>query len=59
MVVWTLGFLTGLNFSSLDRDLLGGVDIDAVVAWMDNYCREHPLKNLTQAAFDLLDELKQ
>lgn len=59
MVVWTLGFLTGLNFSSLDRDLLVSVDINAVVAWMDNYCREHPLKNLNQAAYGLLDELKK
>src|SRR5215469_12180966 len=42
---WALGFLSGVNWlGNSDSDFLKGLDGNAVWAWMDNYCREHPLE---------------
>jgi hypothetical protein len=51
---WILGFLSGAGFvgstSSVGVDPLKGVDADGAWAWMDNYCRNQPLKELADAA---------
>jgi len=45
---WVLGFLSGVAvFSGLDP--LNNLDADAVRHWMDNYCRAHPLVDITDA----------
>lgn len=36
---------------------LRDTDAEAVAAWVDNYCREHPLNNIREAAASLVDEL--
>jgi hypothetical protein len=48
MANWALGYLSGAaTFSTLNplRDL----DSDAVLYWVDNYCRSHPLDKFTIA----------
>jgi len=32
-------------------------DANAVEAWLDKYCHEHPLKHLADASGDLITEL--
>ena len=51
---WVLGFMSG-PASALDRDLLGGLDSEAVMGWMDNYCRAHPLDQIAVGATRLLE----
>jgi hypothetical protein len=53
---WVLGFISGtaLGGFGLDPkwgfDPLEGVDAYAVWAWVDNYCRAHPLEIIANAA---------
>lgn len=43
---------------ALRQDLLEGVDSSAVLAWMDNYCRAHPLETIVVGATALRRELE-
>lgn len=54
-VQWVLGFLSGAGYAG-DIDPLAGLDGQAVVAWMDNYCRAHPLAQITKAAAHFTEE---
>src|SRR5689334_1547176 len=55
---WIAGFLSGYNVASSDRDFLANKpDAAAIYAWIDSYCRSHPLDNLSQAVTSLKDEL--
>jgi hypothetical protein len=48
---WVLGFLSGIGFVAKNgADPLDGVDAEGVWAWIDNYCRAHPIEVLGQAA---------
>jgi hypothetical protein len=49
---WVLGFLTGVGYAANQYgiDSLNGVDDQGVWAWVDNYCRDHPLILLLTAA---------
>ena len=40
---WILRFLSSVGAPQ-------GMDSEAVAGWLDNYCRAHPLKNLSYAA---------
>jgi len=40
-----------------DKDLLIGLDVDAIEGWLENYCRAHPLDHLFAAANALTGEL--
>jgi hypothetical protein len=44
---WILGFLSGIGAAPPSAgpvvNPLNGVDAQAVLIWMDNYCRDHPL----------------
>jgi hypothetical protein len=51
---WVLGFMSGAA-SALDRDLLDGLDSEAILGWMDNYCRAHPLDKIAVGATRLLE----
>lgn len=53
---WLLGFLSGVGFGNSSYDPLRGIDAEAVWAWVDNYCRNHPLDTVTHAAGYLLAE---
>jgi hypothetical protein len=48
---WVLGFLSGIGFANQNGDdPLSGVDTDGIWAWVDNYCRDHPLDTIAKAA---------
>jgi hypothetical protein len=55
---WVFGFLSGVNFTSDKPDALAAADFHGLIAWMDNYCTAHPLAVLSQAAVQLLAELR-
>jgi hypothetical protein len=49
MASWALGFLSGGAVFSHDMDPLNGRDTDAVLYWLDNYCRNHPVETFPHA----------
>jgi hypothetical protein len=56
---WVTGYLSAANELDLPDipDLLKGEDFDRLMAWIDNYCLEHPADRLYQAASRLEGEL--
>jgi hypothetical protein len=46
---WALGYLSGAAVFSDTLNPLEGLDSDAVLYWIDNYCRSHPLERVTVA----------
>jgi hypothetical protein len=48
---WILGYLSGVSFLGGPSGIipLDGVDAEAVLGWIDNYCRAHPLAVIAQA----------
>ena len=60
MKVWVLGYVSGVNMHMGDNYpniIGGGVDASAIWAWIDNYCRAHPLEIIQGAAIKLVEEL--
>jgi hypothetical protein len=49
MYNWALGYLSGAATFSQTLNPLEGLDSDAVLYWIDNYCRSHVLDKLTVA----------
>lgn len=48
---WVLGFLSGIGFvAQNDDDPLKNMDVQGVWAWIDNYCRDHPIDQIGTAA---------
>jgi hypothetical protein len=48
---WVVGFLSGVGYESSGPDNpLNDIDADGVLAWIDNYCRAHPLDRISKAA---------
>ena len=49
---WFLGFITGVDYMGHANGLqpMRGTDAAGILAWADNYCREHPLNLIVQAA---------
>jgi hypothetical protein len=42
---WVVGFLSGVGFVGQNGDdPSDGVDADGIWAWIDNYCRAHPIE---------------
>jgi hypothetical protein len=57
---WMLGFLFGAGWEGPDDvKPLEGLDAQAVWAWVDNYCRVHPLVQLWLAGNALIQERRQ
>src|SRR5215831_12388651 len=55
---WVFGLISGINLESTYKDFLQGRNLDAVIAWMDNYCRSNPLVAVPQAAQELSKVLR-
>jgi hypothetical protein len=53
---WALGFLSSAATFSRTLNPLEGLDSDAVLYWMDNYCRLRPLDKFTPALKAFVDE---
>jgi hypothetical protein len=57
---WVQGYLTAVNlFSDGPSHIAKGIDDDGVMAWIDNYCAQHPVDSLTVAAKALVEELNK
>ncbi len=57
---WLVGFMTGLNLAdSQGRNSLGKVSGQQIFLWMDNYCKENPLKDVIDGGYDLMNELRK
>jgi hypothetical protein len=54
---WVQGFVSGVNATS-QNDFLAAPDAEAIFAWLDNYCRQHPLEKVIEASHLLILELK-
>jgi len=52
---WAIGYLSGLGAGS-GRNVFAGRDNAAVFAWLDNYCRTNPLKDVAAAGRVLMAE---
>jgi len=53
---WALGYLSGAATFSRTLNPLEGLDSDAVLYWIDNYCRSRPLDKFTLALKAFVDE---
>ena len=58
LLMWVVGYISGANADSSHPDVLLGRDLDGLIAWIDNYCRANPLKNIASAASSLIVELR-
>jgi hypothetical protein len=48
---WVLGFLSGIGYTGwMNYNPLNGLDANAVLAWIDNFCQAHPLDRISTAA---------
>jgi len=54
---WVAGYLSGRNGDASSHNFLEGTDYDGVMAWVDTYCRSHPLEPIINAADAFADEL--
>ena len=61
MQMWLLGFVSGFNWyaPASGGDIGRGADVESLHAWIDQYCREHPLETLVFAAVMLIQELER
>ncbi len=54
---WVVGFLSGIGSMVLgELDPLRGLDADAVYAWLDGYCRNHPAETVEAGARVFIQE---
>ena len=55
---WIVGHITAYNKQTPDvYDILGSTDVQSVYLWMDKYCQENPLSNLSIGMIVLTNEL--
>jgi hypothetical protein len=54
---WVQGYMSGANGYQHNADFLIELDAPAIFAWLDNYCRQHPLEKLINASDALISEL--
>jgi hypothetical protein len=60
-VSWAQGFLSGMNmadFVTTRRRFVLLPDGDSIMAYMDRYCRDNPLKSSLQGSMQLYKELR-
>nr|WP_294563289.1 hypothetical protein [uncultured Rhodopila sp.] len=50
-IAWVFGFLSGIGFKHENGDdPLNGTDAGAIFYWIDIYCRDHPIEDISSAA---------
>jgi len=54
---WALGFLSGFNYTTDTPYDLAGVDYDSAMAFLRQYCEQHPLKHYYDGVFELAKTL--
>lgn len=56
---WVEGFLTGYNnYGSGSNNVSSATDPDGVFAYIDNWCRQHPLRDIATASEALILKLE-
>lgn len=57
-IYWITGYITAYNNQTPDvYNILGSTDMESVFLWMDKYCQENPLSNLSSGMDILTEEL--
>jgi hypothetical protein len=58
---WVLGFMTAFSQygSKSQADVSAGKSTEELMAWIDNYCRQHQNDNLHRASAALIEEFYQ
>jgi hypothetical protein len=58
---WVLGFLSSFNMFglSINGDVSRTTDGRGVLGWMDTYCANHPLDQISTGAVRLIEELQR
>ncbi len=54
--MWLVGYLSGAAVHS-EEDILRNADSEWIAAWMDNYCKANPSKNVAEGGEKLFDDL--
>jgi hypothetical protein len=54
---WVAGYLTGVVDGS-GVDFLQGTNFDSIILWMNNYCNQNPLSQVSVGVMILVKELK-
>jgi hypothetical protein len=48
---WVTGYITAVNrFLPETSDIANGTDLDGLMGWLDNWCRDNPTKNFSTGA---------
>ena len=58
-ISWVQGFLSAFNVYSGGADISEGIDANGILAWMDDYCMEHPFEPIAVASGALIKELQR
>jgi hypothetical protein len=58
---WILGYITAFNQygSKPEGDVSEGKNTEEMMAWIANYCRDHPADNVYRASAALVDQFRQ
>jgi hypothetical protein len=58
---WVLGYVTAFNQygSKPEGDVSSGKSTEEMMAWIDNYCRQHPADNVYRASAALVDQFRE
>jgi hypothetical protein len=56
---WVLGYVSAINSHVLEHDahVAKGIDNVGLLAWLDNYCKLHPLDTIDEAGSQLIIEV--
>ena len=55
---WMAGYLTAYNIEKPDTyDIAGQTDREAMLLWLENHCKENPLRTFSSAMALLMNEL--
>jgi len=55
---WLMGFMTGYDFGAPDTyDIAPSMDLEAMMNWVENYCRRNPLSSFATSAGALVTQL--
>ena len=55
---YTTGYFTGVNILTSDtKNILGRNDLDGAMDFIENYCRENPMKSFAHSLGAVTDEL--
>lgn len=58
---WLLGYVSGLNFKHVEKGGTNALNTvnsaDQMFVWMTNYCQKNPMSKLSDAGFEMFQEL--